>query len=217
MDAEFWRQRWRDNLIGFHQQTINPHLQKYWSRLGVSPGGGVLVPLCGKSLDMGWLAENHPVLGVELSSKAVADFYREQGLQPVQRSAGPFAVYEAAGVALYCGDFFDLQRAHTGSIAAVYDRAALIALPEQMRPAYAKQLARLTPAGTPMLLITMEYDQAQMNGPPFAVESDEVETLFADDWRIESLQRENILDREPRFRERGLSRLAEHVHALVRR
>jgi thiopurine S-methyltransferase len=216
MDADFWHQRWRDNLIGFHQPTVNPHLQRFWSQLGVTAGSTVLVPLCGKSMDMGWLAESQRVLGVELSAKAVEDFYRENGLQPVRRDAGPFSVYDAAGVTLYRGDFFDLQRAHTASVAAVYDRAALIALPADMRPAYAAQLRALVPRGAPMLLITLEYDQAQMQGPPFAVERDEVEALFAGDWQIEALQYEPILDREPRFRERGLSRLAEHVYRLVR-
>ena len=216
MDADFWHQRWRDNLIGFHQPTVNPHLQRFWSQLGVTGGSTVLVPLCGKSMDMGWLAESHQVLGVELSAKAVEDFYRENGLQPMRRDDAPFSVYDAAGVTLYCGDFFDLQRAHTATIAAVYDRAALIALPAAMRPAYAAQLGALVPRGTPMLLITLEYDQAQMQGPPFSVERDEVEALFAADWQIEALQYEPILDQEPRFRERGLSRLAEHVYLLVR-
>jgi thiopurine S-methyltransferase len=216
MDADFWHQRWRDNLIGFHQQAVNSHLQTYWSRLGVTPGRTVFVPLCGKSLDMCWLAECHPVLGVELSARAVEDFYRENGLQPARRDAGRFSIYAAAGVTLYCGNFFDLQRSQTAAIAAVYDRAALIALPAHMRPAYAEQLGQLVPQGTPMLLITMEYEQAHMQGPPFSVEPGEVETLLAADWRIESLHQADILDKEPRFRERGLTRLTEHVYLLVR-
>jgi thiopurine S-methyltransferase len=217
MDAEFWHQRWRDKRIGFHQQAVNPHLQNCWPRLEVAPGGRVFVPLCGKSLDMGWLAERHPVLGVELSATAVQDFYRENGLQPARREEAPFAVYEAAGVTLYCGDFFALQRAHTAGIAAVYDRAALIALPAPMRPVYAQQLTRLVPRGAAMLLITMEYEQAHMNGPPFSVENGEVAALFGTAWQVESLLEASILDAEPRFRERGLSRLAEHVYRLVRR
>jgi thiopurine S-methyltransferase len=216
MDADFWHQRWRDNLIGFHQSTVNPHLQKYWPQVGATRGGKVFTPLCGKSRDMVWLAESHTVLGVELSPRAVEDFYRENGLQPTRCDAGPFSVHAAAGVTLYCGDFFALQPEHTAGIAAVYDRAALIAMPAQLRPAYARQLTRLVHGGTPMLLIAMEYDQAQMNGPPFSVERGEIEALFAADWHIETLRQEDILDNEPRFRERGLSRLAEHVYRLVR-
>ncbi|MCG6865826.1 MAG: thiopurine S-methyltransferase [Thiogranum sp.] len=217
MDPEFWHQRWRDNRIGFHQGEINPHLVRHWPRLGVEPGGRVLVPLCGKSRDMSWLAESHPVLGVELSPKAVEDFHRESNLPVTRRNDEPFAVYQSGPVALLCGDFFDLQPAHTQGIAAVYDRAALIALPADMRPAYAAKLGALVTSGTPMLLITLAYEQAQMDGPPFSVEAAEVEALFAADWRIESLQRDDILEEEPRYRERGLSRLAEHVYLLARR
>jgi len=216
MDHDFWHQRWHDNLIGFHQTTVNPHLQNHWQRLGVEVDAGVLVPLCGKSRDMIWLAERYRVLGVELSPKAVEDFFREQGLQPEQRNEGPFAVCEAKGVTVFCGDFFALQPAHTAAIAAIYDRAALIALPEAMRPAYAAKLGELAPPGTSMLLVTMEYDQAQMEGPPFAVEPAEVQALFGAGWQIESLEHNSILEQEARFRERGLSRLAEHVYWLVR-
>jgi thiopurine S-methyltransferase len=216
MDHEFWHQRWRDNLIGFHQEAVNPHLQEYWERLGVPPDATVFVPLCGKSLDMVWLAERHRVLGVELSPKAVEDFFKEQGLQPQRRSVGPFSICEAGSLTLYCGDFFDLQPAHTAAVTAIYDRAALIALPQPLRASYAQKLAELAPAGTAMLVVTLEYEQSQMNGPPFSVEPAEVMSLFDGAWRIESLHRESILENEPRFRERGLSRLAEHSYLLVR-
>lgn len=217
MDHAFWHQRWRDNLIGFHQEAVNPHLERHWERLGVKPDATVFVPLCGKSLDMVWLAERYHVLGVELSPKAVEHFFQEQGLSPARSNDWPFMICEAEGVALYCGDFFALKPEHTAGIAAIYDRAALIALPPALRLRYADKLTGLAPAGTVMLLVTMEYEQAQMDGPPFSVESAEVETLFSDGWRIESLQHDSILEREPRFRERGLTRLAEHIYLLVRR
>jgi thiopurine S-methyltransferase len=216
MDHAFWHQRWRENRIGFHQEAVNPYLQKHWQRLAVPPDAGVFVPLCGKSRDMIWLAERYRVLGVELSPKAVEDFFREQGLQAARRSDAPFTVCEAEGVTLMCGDFFALQPAHTAGISAIYDRAALIALPPSMRADYAARLAALAPAGTAMLLLTLEYEQAQMEGPPFSVEAAEVDALFGAGWRIESLQHDSILEREPRYRERGLSRLAEHIYSLVR-
>lgn len=216
MDHDFWQQRWRDNRIGFHQQAVNPHLQAHWQRLQVPRDATVFVPLCGKSLDMLWLAERHRVLGVELSPRAVEDFFRQQGLQPAHRSEPPFTVCEAEGVTLWCGDFFSLQPAHTAAVTAIYDRAALIALPAPMRADYAAKLTALAPAATRMLLVSMEYEQAQMDGPPFAVESAEVEALFGDRWHIESLQQDSILEREPRFRERGLTRLAEHVYRLIK-
>ncbi len=216
MEPDFWHKRWQDNLIGFHQPEINAHLKTYWSALGIRPGARVFVPLCGKSLDMCWLAGQHPVTGVELSPRAVEDFFAENGLQAVLHREGPFTVYQAGNVTLYCGDIFDLQAGMLQDVAAVYDRAALIALPPAMRRAYADALTRALPAGVAMLLVTMEYEQSRMDGPPFSVEATEVPTLFAPDWRIESLHREDILEREPRFRERGLTRLAEHIYSLVK-
>ncbi len=214
MDHDFWRQRWRDNLIGFHQTEVNPHLLRYGSRLDSHPQTAVLVPLCGKSLDMVWLAQRRPVLGVELSVTAVEDFFREQVLPATRRRDGAFDVYQANNLSLYCGDFFALQAPRSAPLGAVYDRAALIALPPAMRPAYAAKLGALAAPGARMLLVTLEYPQAQMDGPPFSVEAAEVEALFAADWRIESLQQESILEREVRFRQRGLSRLVEHVYLL---
>ena len=216
MEHDFWHQRWQDNLIGFHQAQTNAHLKNFWSKLGVEAGTPVFVPLCGKSLDMLWLAEQHPVLGVEVSPKAVEDFFAENGLQPTQHREGPFSVYDARGVTLYCGDFFSLQPAMLRTVAAIYDRAALIALPPPMRRSYAEKLTSLLPSGVSMLLLTMEYEQTQMDGPPFSVETAEVEALFAPHWRIESLHHEDILNQEPKFRDRGLSRLAEHIYLLTK-
>jgi thiopurine S-methyltransferase len=217
MDREFWQQRWRNNQIGFHQTHLNPHLLRYWERLGVPPGGRVLVPLCGKSLDMCWLSERHAVLGVELSEKAIEDFGRENTLAFARTQQPPFSVYRAGAITLLCGDFFELQPGQTGALTAVYDRAALIALPEAMRRRYAVRLAALVKPGTSMLLITLDYHQSEMKGPPFCVTAAEVETLFAAEWALEDLETRDILVDEPRFRERGLSRLAEQVYLLTRR
>ena len=216
MNHDFWQQRWQDDSIGFHQSVINARLKDYWSKLEIQTGAPVFVPLCGKSLDMLWLAERHPVLGVELSPKAVEGFFVENALRPSQRCEGAFSVFGSGGVTLYCGDFFDLQPATLQTVAAVYDRAALIALPPPMRRSYAEKLTRLLPSGVSMLLLTVEYDQMQMDGPPFAVEAAEVEALFAPDWQIESLHHEDILNQKPKFRDRGLSHLAEHIYLLIK-
>ena len=214
MEADFWRQRWQDRLIGFHQRDINPHLATFWSRLQVKPGEQVFVPLSGKSLDVLWLRERYSVLGVELSPIAVEEFYRENGLVAAQRQQGAFSVHETDNLCLLCGDYFDLQPAQCQRVAAVYDRAALVALPADMRSRYVTQLTALLPAGVPMLLVTMEYDQQQMKGPPFAVDEQEVRDLFSAHWSIERLHEENILANEPRFRDRGLSRLSEKIYQL---
>jgi len=217
MDPEFWQQRWRDNQIGFHQPHLNPHLLRYWERLGVSPGGCVLVPLCGKSLDMCWLSERHPVLGVELSEKAIEDFGRENALAFARTQQATFSVHRAGAITLLGGDFFEMRPGQTDAVTAVYDRAALIALPEAMRRRYAEKLAVLVKPGTPMLLITLDYDQFEMKGPPFSVPAPEVEALFAAEWTLEDIETRDILVDEPRFRERGVTRLAEQVYLLTRR
>ena len=216
MDTGFWLQRWQEGRIGFHQKDINPYLQEYWPLLELEAGAGVFVPLCGKSRDMCWLGERHPVLGIEFSPRAVEDFFVENDLRPVRCAAGRLNVCEAGQFTLMCGDFFDLQAADTAHIKAIYDRAALIALPPDMRPSYARKLGELAVPGTSMLLVTMEYDQLAMDGPPFSVEAEEVQTLFGRDWRIRSLHRADILEAESRFREQGVSYLYEHVYLLVR-
>ena len=217
MDAAFWHQRWQDNLIGFHQADINAHLQTYWAPLGLKPDDEVLVPLCGKSRDMLWLSERHPVLGVELSPIAVEAFFAEAGMVPRRGEEGGFSVCETDRLRLLCGDFFELQPPQLADVRGVYDRAALIALPERQRNRYVAQLNRLLPAETTMLLVTMEYQQAEMQGPPFAVEEAEVRSRFAEHWSIERICEQDVLATEPKFRQRGLSRLSEKIFVLQRR
>lgn len=218
METSFWLDRWQRNEIGFHQDTINSHLQTFWPRLGAAPRSTVFVPLCGKSRDMLWLAaQGYRVLGVEISPLAVEAFFSENGLQPRRSVAGAFARWECDEVSLLCGDFFALTPTLLEGGTAVYDRASLIALPPQMRQRYAQHLAELLPPGNKVLLITMEYPQHQMQGPPFCVLEDEVRTLYDDGFHVSAIHGENILDRNPRFRERGLTELREHVYVLTRR
>jgi thiopurine S-methyltransferase len=214
MEPDFWHQRWQDNLIGFHQRDINPHLATFWSRLQIKPGEQVFVPLSGKSLDMLWLRKRYSVLGVELSPIAVEDFYKENGLLASHRQQGAFSVSETDNLCLLCGNYFDLQPAQLQRVRAVYDRAALVALPADMRPPYVTRLTSLLPASVSMLLVAMEYDQQQMKGPPFAVEEKEIHDLFEAHWSIQLLHEENILADEAKFRDRGLSRLSEKIYLL---
>lgn len=216
MDAAFWHQRWQDNLIGFHQADINPHLQSFWPRLGLRPGDAVFVPLCGKSRDMLWLGARHAVLGVELSPIAVEAFFTEAGLVPRQGEEHGFSVCETDRLRLLCGDFFDLVPHQLEGVRGVYDRAALIALPAHLRGRYVSRLNELVPVGAAMLLVTMEYPQAEMDGPPFAVDEAEVHGLFADSWSIQRVYQQDVLASEPKFRQRGLSRLSEKIFVLQR-
>lgn len=215
MEPEFWHDRWRRGDIGWHLPHPNPHLERWWHRLGVPAGGRVFVPLCGKTHDLAWLAgHGHSVVGVELSPLAVEQFFREQGLEPEREPAGVFRRCRAGAMEILCGDFFALTTTELGPVAAVWDRAALIAMPPGIRPRYAAHVLDLVPEVTPILLATMEYPQAQMPGPPFSVPESEVYELYAGRYRIERLCEADVLASQPRFRERGLGRLVEKVFAL---
>lgn len=212
MNPEFWHERWARNEIGFHQQEINAHLRNFWPRLGAAPGSLVFVPLCGKSRDLLWLTgEGHRVLGVELSPIAVEDFFAENGLTPERHPDGAFTRWSCGEVEILCGDFFDLEARHLEGIRAIYDRASLIALPSDLRVRYAKHLKAIIPPACKTLLVTIDYPPQEMQGPPFAVGEDEVRRLFEDDYAIECVAAIDALAENPRFRERGLTRMEEQV------
>jgi thiopurine S-methyltransferase len=218
MEHEFWHERWEKDEIGFHQVTVNEQLQRFLGRLELSAGAHILVPFCGKTLDMWWLSESgFRVTGVELSPVAVKDFFDEADCEPALRTQHGFTVHAAGNIELYCGDFFALERAAIPAVDAVYDRAALVALPPDMRPEYVRHLMRITRPGTRSLLITLDYPDHEMKGPPFAVTAAEVSTLYGAHHDVEAVCSEDRLVQEPRFREKGLSRLVEEVYRLERR
>lgn len=217
MDHDFWLSRWQQNQIGFHLPEVNPRLLEHASVLPRVPGQRVLVPLCGKSIDMVWLAQRGlRVLGVELSALAVDTFFQEQRWTPRVTQEGAFTRYATDHVEILCGDVFALDRANVGELHAVYDRAAMVALPPTLRGAYAQQLSRLLPPSATGLLVSFEYDQAEMNGPPFSVSEAEVRSLLSRAFEITHLADYDILQDEQRMRDRGLTQLHEHVYALVR-
>lgn len=219
MDPDFWLERWAKRETGFHQQHTNEYLQKYWSQLAVPEGTTVFVPLCGKSLDMLWLHhQGYSVLGVELARTAVSDFFKEWRTDAQVTSQGTFEQWSAGGargITVLCGDFFELDPPLTAHIGAVFDRAALIALPPQMRRSYARKLLEISPAQIPMLLITLDYQQDEMSGPPFAVSDEEVQELFAMS-RVERLDEADVSAsaENARFRQRGVSRIVERVYRI---
>lgn len=216
MEPAFWQQRWADNQIGFHQAQVNPYLQKYWAQLQRLPGSRVLVPLCGKSLDLAWLAgQGHRVLGVELSRQAVEAFFREHGLEAEVQQRGVFEVWRSGDVELWCGDFFALKAEDIGDCAGLYDRAALIALPPQMRVAYMQQLSGLLPAGCQGLVVTLDYDQALLDGPPFSVGDEELRQGFTG-WQVDELEAVEVIEESPKFLQAGVSSLLERVYRVSR-
>ena len=217
MDPDFWQQRWRDNQIGFHQQQVTPLLEQYWAALGVAAGDQVFVPLAGKSRDMAWLAaRGHRVLGVELSQLAVEQFFDEHGLTPTIRDSRHGTHYSAGGIELVCGDAFALDAAILADCAGVFDRAALIALPLPLRQRYAAELYSQLPRGCRGLLITLEYPQAEKDGPPFPVPEDEVRALYGRDWTIDVLERRDILAAQPGFIAEGVTELHTVAYRLQR-
>ncbi len=218
MQPDFWLRRWQNNQIGFHAAATNPYLQTYWPALGVPVGAQVLVPLCGKSLDLVWLAgQGLRVLGVELVEQAVENFFREHDLQPQIRQHGVFRIYQAGNLELWCGDIFALTADDLQGCTALYDRAALIALPPPMREAYAQHLTQLLPSGCRGLLVSLDYEQSHMDGPPFSVPDADVQRLLAA-WGPQLLHVENGLKAEEnwKFLQRGLQRLDEGVYRLQR-
>lgn len=227
MDPDFWLDRWNEGKIGFHQSRVTPLLQKYWPSLNLPAGSRVLAPLCGKSLDMVWLAEQgHAVLGVELSPLAVEQFFAENGLSPTI-SDSPFGRrYVAGNIEIICGDIFALDAATLADCIGVYDRAALVALPVEMRGDYVRHVYGRLPDQYRGLLLTLDYDQSQMDGPPFSVQDDEVQSLYAGRSGASRsnasrsnaviLDRRDILEKEPKFAARGLTRLDTVVYRLSR-
>jgi thiopurine S-methyltransferase len=215
MNRDFWQARWDEGRIGFHQDEVNPHLQRYWPGLAVPPGATVFVPLCGKSRDMLWLRDHgYFVIGVEIVPRAVEAFFAENGLTATQRPHGAFTLWESEDTKIFQGDFFDLAANDVAGIAAVYDRASLIALPPPIRQRYAAHLRAILPDKMNVLLVTMDYVQVEMDGPPFAVTVQEVAALYQDYFKIEQVYSEDILAANPRFQEQGLSRLLEKVYVL---
>jgi thiopurine S-methyltransferase len=215
MEPGFWHQRWASNQIGFHEGQVNAYLARHYAHLGLAPGETVFVPLCGKSVDLRWLADQGAhVVGVELSPIAVESFFVEQGLTPRTSQEGAFVIWESGPIRLLCGDYFALTPAHLVGVQAVYDRAALIALPPERRAAYVAQLDQLLPVARRTLLVTLEYLQEQMQGPPFSVPEREVRTLFAGA-DIKRLGAQDVLADHPRFRDKGLTRLLECAYLIV--
>lgn len=173
-----WEQCWRDRETDFHQKTVNPLLVRYWQSLNLPAGSRVFVPLCGKSLDLLWLAgQGHPVIGVELSPIAVRAFFRENRLLPARRQVGRLTEWSSGPIRIFCGDIFALTAADLGPVAAVYDRAALTALSEAARIAYVAHLQALIPETCPIFLLTAE-DPETLDGQDPEV-AEELLTLYA--------------------------------------
>lgn len=214
MDPAFWHDRWQQGQIGFHRQEHHPKLARWWSELALAAAARVLVPLCGKSRDMLYLASlGHEVIGCELSPLAAEAFFAEAGLQPEREAHSGFERWQSSDITILVGDFFGLTPADVGHVTALYDRAALVALPPAMRRDYAAQLARLMTAGSQGLLLALDYPQESMQGPPFSVDADEVQATVGRYFGVELLDRRAAADVPAKLRESGAD-MHESVYRL---
>jgi thiopurine S-methyltransferase len=217
VDNKHWLDRWQEDRIGFHEANVNRHLQNWFPRLAPAPGSGIFLPLCGKAVDIHWIArQGFEVVGIELSSIAIEAFFAENSLDFERVETDRFAEYKSESITLLQGDFFDLKHDNLSNCQLVYDRAALIALERHDRPRYYDHMLSILPASCDMLLISLEYDQTEMQGPPFSVPTEEIIQRYRDTFSIHALETSNIIDERPRWRKVGLSALQETVFSLTR-
>lgn len=222
MQHSFWHEKWKSNEIGFHQNEVNKLLLKHWPSLDIAENDTVLVPLCGKSLDLVWLrSQGYRVVGVELSEIALDELASsltdKLGLSIHKTEFNQDALsakYEGDGVLLYAGDFFAVTAAMIGKVSAVYDRAALVALPATLRPNYCAHLQEVCQQA-PQLIFTFDYDQRAMSGPPFSVPAAEIHINYQSYYQnIELLEIRDIIEHEPKFKNRGLSSFKQLVYLV---
>ncbi|MDO9316615.1 MAG: thiopurine S-methyltransferase [Gammaproteobacteria bacterium] len=192
MEAGFWHQKWAAGDIGFHAQEVNPSLREHFGKLQMAAGARVFLPLCGKTRDIAWLLdEGYRVTGAELSELAIKALFDELGLVPEITDAGKHLCYQSRNIRIFVGDIFDLSAKLLGPIDAIYDRAALVALPMEMRVRYAAHLIDITDAAQ-QLLLSCEYNQQLMNGPPFSVHADEIKRLYSVTYDVRPLETHDV-------------------------
>lgn len=192
MDANFWLEKWKDNNIAFHNSEANPLLIKYVKQLSLAEGSRIFLPLCGKTLDIAWLlSQGYRVAGAELSEIAIGQLFMNLGMEPKIVEVGEIKHYSAENIDIFAGDIFDLTSRVLGSVNAVYDRAALVALPKELRHRYTDYLMKITDKA-PQLIICYEYDQALMSGPPFSISDKEVRQHYQDSYVLSLAESTNL-------------------------
>jgi thiopurine S-methyltransferase len=193
MIQEFWSSRWAEGQTGFNQPEVNDHLKRYWSRLGLPSSSRVLVPLCGKSCDLLWLrAQGHAVVGVEFVPQAIEDFFSENHIPCEPTAMGWAAADGGPPLTLIEGDFMALEERHVGTFDAFYDRASIVALPQDLQADFAQTLARLVAPGARGLLLSFEYPADQRQGPPFNTDQQSLSRLLGTNFEIDGLLRHEL-------------------------
>ncbi len=218
MRAKFWLERWQKNEIAFHQAEHNKLLLEFWPQMGLKRGDPIFVPLCGKSLDMRWLNHaGHPVVGVELAQIAIETFFAENQICAEQHVVDRFVCHQTDKLKIYQGDLFDLTADLVADVRGLFDRGSLVALPPDMRFRYVDHLLRIIPDGTRILLLTFEYEQERVPGPPHAVHPEEVEQLYGNRCDITLLESIVTSTLPPRFAEHGVPQAVESVYLIEKR
>ena len=206
MEHKFWRERWKEGRIGFHQDVVHPTLLKWKDSLFKQSGASVLVPLAGKSHDVNWFAEEgHQVTAIELSSIAARQFHEEHGRTPQRTIIGPYEVLNSERCQFLVGDVFEAAQTGKGAFDIIWDRAALVALDPPRRERYAPLMLSLLKPGGFILLNTFRYPRGIKEGPPHSIEEHEVFSLYGDNTRIELLESEDRIEEETRWKEMGFS------------
>ncbi|MGJ4747799.1 thiopurine S-methyltransferase [Leptospira sp. SA-E8] len=192
MEKEFWLSKWKENSIAFHESETNPLLLKYFEELSLGKDSRIFIPLCGKTLDIAWFLSNgYRVAGAELVEMAIQQLFQELGVEPKISQVGKLILYSAKGIDIFVGDIFNLSKEILGPVDAVYDRAALVALPQETRLRYSAHLTQITNKA-PQLLITYEYDQTKLAGPPFSISAEEVNLHYKNAYTVKNLLSQEI-------------------------
>lgn len=188
-ENNLWLEKWEKREIGFNQNRVNAFLIKYFKKLNLEKNANILVPLCGKSIDIAWfLSEGFSVTGIELSEIAVEELFLELGITPSISNLGEVKLYSSEQLNLFVGDIFKVTSKMIGEIDAIYDRAAIVALTKELRIKYAEHLRSIS-NNAPQLLLCFEYDQSLMNRTPYSVDELEVKMHYAQHYEIELLER----------------------------
>jgi thiopurine S-methyltransferase len=192
MEASFWHQKWEKGDIGFHRSEANAFLIEHFEKLNLAKGARVFLPLCGKTRDFAWLLTcGYRVVGAELSELAINELFNDLGVEPKISRVGELTRYCTKDIDIFVGDIFDVSAKVLGLVDAVYDRAALVAMPENVRHQYTSHLMKITHAA-PQLLICYEYNQQLIDGPPFSVSEAEVKHHYASAYQLNCVESKEV-------------------------
>ena len=210
-----WLQFWENNETNWHSDTITQELVEYFELFELEPEDKVFVPLCGKSLDMIYIAnQGFSVVGVEISEFGIRQFFKENDLKYTFTKVDDFYLYSSENLEIYCGDFFSLTSKHLNNVKAVLDRKSLIALEPDLRQKYVKHLNDIISVGARILLVTLQYPQHQMSGPPFSVDKSEVESLFSMTFESRELRSFNDIENESKLERAGVDFINNAAYCL---